>query len=211
MAPGMHPEVVSASEKRQMDDDRARASDVALVVAVGRFDEAALAELYRRHGGRVYTLALRLLGDRTQAEEVLQDVFVRLWERPQRFDGERGQLRAFLCREAHSRAVDRLRSESARRRREDRHERERERASEPTEDLEREVMALVRSEAVRSAMEELSDHEREAIMLAYYGGHTYRDVARLLAQPEGTIKTRIRAGLGKLATRLADLEPREAR
>jgi RNA polymerase sigma-70 factor, ECF subfamily len=178
--------------------DPTSASDEQLVAAVGRFDETAIGELYRRHARAVFGLAQRVVGHRELAEEVLQDVFVRLWNRPERFDPTRGPLRSFLLREAHGRAVDRIRSDEARRRREDRYEQAGERVQRP-EDIEREVWDMIRSEKVADALAALSRGEREAIVLAYFGGHTYREVAALLDEPEGTIKSRIRIGLHKLA------------
>lgn len=176
------------------------ASDVALIVAVGRGDQQALAELYRRHAGVVLGMARRIISDSAHAEDVVQDVFVRLWERPERFDPDRGSLRSFLVRDAHGRAVDRVRAETARSRRQERHDREQ--LDDATNDLDREVWNLIRSEQVRAAVAELSSGEREAILLAYYGGFTYREVARLIGAPEGTVKTRIRSGLHKLAVKL---------
>jgi RNA polymerase sigma-70 factor (ECF subfamily) len=176
-------------------------SDAALVVATARYDEAAMGEIYRRHGRSVLALATRVLRDAPTAEEVMQDVFVRLWHQPGRFDPERGELRSFLLRETHSRAVDRIRSDVARVRREDRHES----ADEPvrqTPDIERQVWELIRGETVKTALGQLSDGERDAITLAYFGGYTYREVATMLGLPEGTIKGRIRLGLQKLADHL---------
>ena len=92
-------------------------SDGALAVAIGRWREDALAEAFRRHAGAVYGLAQRVLGDRAAAEEVVQEVFLRLWNAPDRYDPERGSMRAFLLAQAHGRAVDQLRSDSSRRRR----------------------------------------------------------------------------------------------
>src|SRR3954447_10224250 len=175
------------------------ASDAQLVIRTAAGHEVALAELYRRHGSCVYGLALRLLGRSDLAEEVLQEVMVSLWERPERFDPARGNLRPFLLRMAHGRAIDRLRSETARWRRADTHERQRGRDD---ADLEREVMEMLRAETVRAAVGTLSESEREAIELAYFGCHTYREVANILQQPEGTVKGRIRLGLRKLADRL---------
>jgi RNA polymerase sigma-70 factor (ECF subfamily) len=176
-------------------------SDSALLLAVARYNESAMGELYRRHGRAVLALATRVLNDGAMAEEVMQDVFVRLWHQPDRFDPERGELKSFLLREAHSRAVDRVRSNVARVRREDRHES----ANEPIrqgDDIERQVWELIRGETVKSALGELSDGERDAITLAYFGGYTYREVAAMLKEPEGTIKGRIRLGLQKLAGKL---------
>ncbi len=174
-------------------------SDAALVVAVGRFDERALQELHRRHAPAVFGLARRVLGDRAAAEDVMQEVFVQLWRDPGRFDPERGSLRSFLLRIAHNRAVDRVRADTARGRREDRHERER---PEEVGDVEREAWELIRTEQVKAAIAELSPGEREAILLAYYDGLSYREVARVLDLPEGTVKSRIRLGMGKLADKL---------
>ncbi|HEV2767719.1 MAG TPA: sigma-70 family RNA polymerase sigma factor, partial [Acidimicrobiales bacterium] len=93
-------------------------SDAALVVAIGRWREDALAEAYRRHAGAVYALARRLLNDPTLAEEVVQEVFLRLWDSPEKFDPERGSLRSYLLAQCHGRSVDLIRSEQSRRNRE---------------------------------------------------------------------------------------------
>lgn len=177
------------------------ASDAALVVAIGRWSQGALAEAYRRHGGAVFALARRLLGERALAEEVVQEVFLRLWNAPDRFDPARGSLRSYLLAQAHGRAVDLLRAERARRLREDRDARTTARAG---YDLEREVMDLTVAEHVKVALDGLPPGERRAIELAYFGGHTYREVAVLLDEPEGTVKSRIRSGLRRLRAGLAD-------
>ncbi|HEX2048828.1 MAG TPA: sigma-70 family RNA polymerase sigma factor [Acidimicrobiales bacterium] len=177
------------------------AGDAALVVAIGRWREDALAEVYRRHGGAAFALALRLLNDRQLAEEVLQEVFVRLWNTPERFDPARGSLRAYLLAQTHGRAVDLLRSETARRRREEREARE---STSLGPDIEREVIDLTVSEKVKEVVAGLPADERRAIELAYFGGHTYRQVAVLLEAPEGTVKSRIRSGLRRLRTELAE-------
>lgn len=182
-----------------MEPDLRQATDAALVAAIGRADEAAMAELHRRHGPAVYGLALRVIGDQAMAEDVLQDVFVRLWRAPGRFDPARGELRAFLLREARSRGIDRVRANEARLRREERSGRE---DAVTSGDIEREVWELIRSEKVREALGILPAGERQAITMAYFEGHTYREVAALLGEPEGTIKSRIRLGLKRLADAL---------
>jgi len=176
-------------------------SDGALAVAIGRWREDALAEAFRRHAGAVYGLALRVLGDRTAAEEVVQEVFLRLWNAPDRYDPERGSMRAFLLAQSHGRAVDQLRADSSRRRRE---QRDAARSAEAGYDLEHEVMDLTVAEHLKEAVSALPVDERRAIELAYFGGHTYREVAALLDQPEGTVKSRIRSGLTRLRAGLAD-------
>jgi RNA polymerase sigma-70 factor (ECF subfamily) len=178
------------------------ASDGALVVAIGRWREDALAEAYRRHAGAVYGLAKRVLADATRAEEIVQEVFLRLWNQPDRFDPERGSLRSFLLAQAHGRAVDLLRSDTARRRREDRDARD---AAESGYDLEHEVWDLAVADKVREALTALPEDERRAIQLAYFGGHTYREVATMLQAPEGTVKSRIRVGLRRMRGVLNDV------
>ena len=182
-------------------DNLREAGDAALVVAIGRWREDALAEVYRRHGGAAFALARRLLNDRTLAEEVLQEVFLRLWNTPERFDPGRGSLRAYLLAHTHGRAVDLLRSETSRRRREEREARE---APVVGDDIEREVIDLTVSEKVKEVVAGLPTDERKAIELAYFGGHTYRQVAVMLEAPEGTVKSRIRSGLRRLRKDLAE-------
>ena len=176
-------------------------SDSALVVAIGRWHDDALAEVYRRHAGAVFGLARRVLGDPGRAEEIVQEVFVRLWNEPERFDPERGSLRSFLLAQTHGRAVDLLRSDTARRNREDRDARA---AAEAGYDLEHEVWDLAVADQVANAMGELPQEERRAIELAYFDGHTYREVAELLDQPEGTVKSRIRNGMRRMRAVLAE-------
>jgi RNA polymerase sigma-70 factor (ECF subfamily) len=183
-------------------DDLQGASDATIVVAISRYRQEALAEAYRRHAGAVFGLARRLLNDVSLAEEIVQEVFLRLWNHPEKFDHERGTLRSFLLAQCHGRSVDLLRSETSRRRREERDVRS---AAEAGYDLEHEVLDLTQAERVKAALDQLPDDERHAINLAYFGGHTYREVASILEQPEGTVKSRIRAGLRRLRVELADV------
>jgi RNA polymerase sigma-70 factor (ECF subfamily) len=182
-------------------EDLREASDATVVVAIGRWRQDALAEAYRRHAGAVFALSRRLLVDRTLAEEVTQEVFLRLWHHPEKFDADRGSLRSYLLAQTHGRSVDILRSEMSRRKRE---ERDAQVTADAGYDLEREVLDLSVAEEVREALMVLSHDEREAIELAYFGGHTYREVASLLDQPEGTVKSRIRSGLRRLRGVLVD-------
>ena len=198
---GRHPRDPAAPKNSAMTVEQLQsASDSTLVVSVGRYHEDALAELYRRHAGAVFALARRLLADRTLAEEIVQEVFLRLWNDPDRFDPARGSLRTYLLAQCHGRSVDLIRSESSRRRRE---EKELVLTAEGGYDLEREVWDMAVGDRVKSVLRELPDGEREAILLAYFGGHTYREVAELLDTPEGTVKSRIRAGLKRMRGELA--------
>lgn len=175
-------------------------SDAAVVVAIARFHQDALAEAYRRHAGSVFALARRVLGgDAAGAEEVVQEVFLKLWDAPERFDPERGSLRSFLLAHTHSRAVDKLRSEGSRRRREENDAR---RTAESGYDLELEIVDVTVAEELRKSLAVLPEKERKPIELAYFGGHTYRDVALILDEAEGTVKSRIRSGLRRLREEL---------
>ncbi len=171
--------------------------DLVRMVAIG--DHRALEEIHRRHGGAVFGLSRRVLADDALAEEISQEVFLRLWTESHRFDATRGSLRSFLQRQAHSRSIERVRSEEARRNREERADRIDVRT---VTDIEAEVVATIQSEAIRAALDALDPVERHPIVLAYFGGHSYRDVAALLGAPEGTVKSRIRSGLNRLADQL---------
>lgn len=177
------------------DHPLAEVSDAALVVAIARGRTEALAEVYRRHAGALVGLARRILGQQQLSEEAVQEVFLSLWNRPERFDPERGALRSFLLTQVHGKSVDAVRAETSRRAREDR---EASLQAESGYDLEREVWDLSVADRVRQGLESLSHGERTAIQLAYFGGQTYREVAATLGEPEGTIKTRIRSGLKRL-------------
>lgn len=183
-----------------MRRDFADASDAALVVSIGRYQQAALAEAYRRDAGAVFGLAKRLLSDKARAEEVVQEVFLRLWNEPGRYDPDRGSLRSFLLAHTHGRAVDMIRADASRRRREERESLEQ---AEGGYDLAREVWDMALAGHVRDAMDVLPSGERAAIELAYFGGKTYREVADELGEPEGTVKSRIRTGLKRLRSELA--------
>ena len=181
-------------------DEISDADDGALVAAITRRDEAAMAEAVRRHRGPVLAFARRLVGDSGRAEEISQEVFLRLWERSSRFDEQRGSLRAFLLAITHGRALDVIRSDSARQARE---KRDALRSMPSGAGVEAEVVAQTVAEAVHHALSQLSDNERQAVELAYFGGHSYRTVAQMLNEPEGTIKSRIRSGLVRLRSALA--------
>jgi RNA polymerase sigma-70 factor (ECF subfamily) len=176
------------------------ASDSTLVVAIGRWQDRALAEVYRRHGGAVHALARRVLGSPTLADDVTQDVFMELWKRPEQYDAGRGTLRTFLLTKAHGRAVDLIRAESARNAREERDARQ---TAASGYDLDRYAWDLAVADQVRTAMEALPGGERKAIEMAYFEGRTYREVATILGEPEGTVKSRIRSGLRRLRETLA--------
>lgn len=171
--------------------------DSHLASAVADGDRSALEVVFQRFGGAVQSMAFRVLRDEALAEDVTQEVFVSFWRSPDKFDPERGTLRTFLMTLAHRRAVDTVRSEEARYRREEKV------PDDVQPDIEEQVWQSSLSDAVRAAMDELPDTEREAIALAYFGGLSYVQVAKRLGAPEGTVKSRIRSGMKKLSVTLA--------
>lgn len=177
------------------------AGDAALAARVAGGDRTAFEELFHAHGRAVKSVAARVLRDEALAEDVVQETFAGFWKTPLRFNSERGSLRSFLITVAHRRAVDMVRSEVARSRRE-------QRPPDPDHfDLEEEVWSRTISETVREALDELAEGEREAISLAYLTGLSYVEVAQRLGQPEGTVKSRIRSGMRKLSVSLAQVAP----
>jgi RNA polymerase sigma-70 factor (ECF subfamily) len=181
----------------------ARDHDLAARLVAG--DEHALREAYREFSPSVYGLAVRVIANEAIAEEVVQEVFVRLWQHPDRFDATRGPLRAYLLAMTHSRAVERVRAEDSLRRRHELAQREalREPAVVNPEHLlvDKDVGA-----AVRNALAQLPEAQRVPIEMAYFEGMSYRQVAVALEEPEGTVKYRIRCGMQKLRTALRAVE-----
>ena len=176
-------------------------SDAQLVISIARFSEVALAEVYRRHGGAVFGLARRVLSNESEAQDVTQDVFLRLWNHPDRFDAARGSLRSFLLTQSHGKAVDTIRSLNARRSRE---VRDGQLTAAAAYDINNEAWDLALSDQVTRALDALPDQERKVIELAYFEGQTYVEVARTLGQPEGTVKSRIRQGMRRMRSALVE-------
>jgi RNA polymerase sigma-70 factor (ECF subfamily) len=167
--------------------------DQDLVRAVSGGDQASLARLYDRYSGFVYSVALRVLRDTAAAEEILQDIFMQLWQKASQFDVQRGSLPAWLLVMARNRAISRLRQRNP--------------ASDASMDeasmslpyrldnfvIERELLGKV-----RAAMEGLPAAQREALELAYFEGLTHSEIAERTGEPLGTIKTRLRSGVETL-------------
>jgi len=194
-----------ASGDDRITDYRA-ATDERLVEALEVRDERALETLYDRHGDYVYSVCLRMVGDVQLAEDLSQEVFLRLWRRPDLFDVKRGRFLTWLLSVARNRAIDERRSRGRRFRFETPPSVTSEEMLElaPT-DEERDV-AVVSEErvVVQKALAALPPEQRLAIQLAYFGGYTQQEIAAGLHQPLGTVKTRIRLGLQKLRTLLME-------
>jgi RNA polymerase sigma-70 factor (ECF subfamily) len=167
-----------------------------LLKACGRGDEAAFAQLYDAVSGRVLGLAVRVVRDPAQAEEVAQEALLEIWRTSGRFDPERGSPMAWMLTIVHRKAVDRVRAAEASTRRDTTYHLQ----TQPVEhDSTAEAAhASLEARRVRSALASLTDIQREALELAYFGGYTHTEVASMLDLPVGTAKTRIRDGLIRL-------------
>jgi RNA polymerase sigma-70 factor (ECF subfamily) len=185
----------------RVDNDRERVLLARLVAG----DDMALGDVYNIHGAYVFRLARRVTGSERAAEDVVQDTFVRLWERPHDVDLDRGSLRTFLGVIAHRRSVDWVRSESRRHAREEKvgHRQGSGRAPDIADD----VAGVMTADRVRAALDQLPEAQREAVTMAYFGGCSYREVAERLGIPEGTAKSRMRMALARLAQLLQSESP----
>ena len=179
-----------------------RLADQAAIARMARGDHSALAELYDRNARLVFSLALRILQNRADAEDVVQDVFAQVWAQANRYDNTRGAVAAWMLTMARSRAIDKLRSRGARP----------EIASEAriVEDVpdaavrqDLQLLSAEQVETLKGALNELPAPQRIALELAYYEGLTHAEIADRLSEPLGTVKTRIRQAVIRLREALA--------
>ena len=165
-----------------------------LIGLVARGDAAAFDAVYDQVAASVFGIVRRVMRDPAQSEEVTQDVLLELWRNAAAFDAERGSAVAWVMTMAHRRAVDRVRSVQ----KESERERRAAKADIPFDEVAEAVESSLERERVRRCLASLTDLQRESITLAYYGGHTYAQVASLLGVSAGTIKTRMRDALIRL-------------
>ena len=177
--------------------------DGQLVELVAQKDAGALEALYERYGRAAYSLARRILTEETLAQDVVQEVFLSLWRDARRFDAGRGTVATYLLSMTHHRAVDVVRREENLRRWRTSDE-GLELEADPKVRVEDEVLTSERRAEVRAALGELPAAQREALLLAYFGGYTQREVAALVGVPLGTVKTRMAAGMRKMKAALRD-------
>ncbi|NUO58052.1 MAG: ECF RNA polymerase sigma factor SigK [Hamadaea sp.] len=191
MTDGQFPALVPAGSATPVSEDLGD-----LLRQVARGDEAAFTRLYEKVAARVYGLSRRVLRDPAQAEEVAQEALVEVWRNAARFDPGRGSATAWIFTITHRRAVDRVRSEQAAA------DRVGQLAPEPEQtgpdEVADQATARIERQQVRRCLRTLTDLQREAITLAYYGGYTYREVAALLEAGLPTVKTRMRDALIRL-------------
>lgn len=167
-----------------------------LLKQVARGDERAFEQVYDLMSPSVYGLVRRILRDPAQSEEVAQEVLVEVWRTACRYDEHRGSAQAWVMTLAHRRAVDRVRSEQASADREARVAAAD--VARPYDEVEEEATNRLERDRVRRCLDTLTELQRQSVKLAYYGGYSYREVAKLLSSPLGTVKTRMRDGLIRL-------------
>ena len=192
--------------RTELDEaDRESLDDVELVERLGRRDTRAFEALYDRYVRLAFAVALRVLLDRERAEEVVQDVYVKLWRQPSLFDPRRGTFRPWLLRVVHHRAIDELRQINRDRAQtaEDPEGRILEALPDVGPALEDAAESSIEREKVLDALDKLSPSQREAIEMAFFDGLTHAQIAERLGEPLGTVKTRVRLGMRRLRDLLA--------
>jgi RNA polymerase sigma-70 factor (ECF subfamily) len=192
--------VTSDFEKDTNLDDVIPASLNDLLARVAEGDQGAFSELYDQTSARVLGLVRRLLKDHAQSEEVTQEIFLEVWQNAKRYDAAKGSATTWILTMAHRRAVDRIRSSQSTRDRDTKiglrdMEREYDSVSESVE-------IKVEHERVGQALQRLTELQRQAVTLAYYGGYSHSEVAEMLKVPIGTVKTRLRDGMIRLRDEL---------
>ena len=183
-----------------MQPKRAQEDDVALLKAIAARNEAALAELYDRYRAILFGLLMRILNNREEAEDVLQEVFLQVWRKANDFDENRGRPFTWLVTLARSRGIDRLRTLAARDRVVEAGARE---VSEEVSDAATDAFKSEQRGLVTKALSQLPDEQKRPLMLAYFDGLTQSEIAARLGAPLGTVKTRMRTGLMNLRELLA--------
>jgi RNA polymerase sigma-70 factor (ECF subfamily) len=178
-------------------------ADEDLMQLVRRGDADAFAAVYERHASAAYSLAYRMMGSRSTAEDVTQEAFLSVWRSGTRYDRARGSVRTWVLGIVHHRAIDALRRGKVR----DRPQVEDETAAERLEAPERTDVEVARREearTIRAAMETLPSEQCQVIELAYFGGFTHTEIADMISAPVGTVKGRMRLGLKKLHEQLGE-------
>jgi RNA polymerase sigma-70 factor (ECF subfamily) len=185
----------------RLQPEKAQIEDLEYLRAIQQGDEAALAAIYNRYRTIHFGLILRILHSQPEAEDVLQDVFVQVWQRASSFDEARGKPFTWLVTLARSRAIDRLRALESRGRTATVATRD---AIDQVSDAVADTFRSEQSKIVREVLAQIPDEQRRTLLLAYYEGLTQTEIAQRLGEPLGTVKTRMRLGIIKLRELLGD-------
>jgi RNA polymerase sigma-70 factor (ECF subfamily) len=181
-----------------------RLADEELMPLIAERDPEAFEVFYDRHGGAAFSLAYRIVGDRGTAEDVTQEAFISIWRSGARFDRTRGSVRAWTLGIVRNRGIDALRRSAGKAPKltfDDDAALEREPAAEATED---EALRRREADELRGVLRELPADQAKVIQLAFFGGFTHSEIARMLGMPLGTVKGRMRLGMEKIRTQLAE-------
>jgi RNA polymerase sigma-70 factor (ECF subfamily) len=181
-----------------------RLADEDLMPLVAQKDPTAFEVFYDRHGGAAYSLAYRIVGDATSAEDVTQEAFLSIWRSRARYDPTRGSVRAWALGIVRNRAIDALRREGGRAPKLDLDDEATLERREAPERTEAEALRRETARHVRGALGSLPNEQSKVIELAYFGGFTHSEIARMLGMPIGTVKGRMRLGLEKMRARFAE-------
>jgi RNA polymerase sigma-70 factor, ECF subfamily len=185
-------------------DAMQKLADEDLMTLVERKDPGAFEILYDRHGGAAYSLAHRIVGDPGAAEDVTQEAFLSIWRSGARFDPARGSVRSWTLGVVRNRSIDALRRQAGKAPKLD-YDDDAAIAAQPAGELtDSEAIRRETARRVRGAMRELPQEQSEVIGLAYFGGFTHSEIARMLSMPLGTVKGRMRLGLEKIRLSLAE-------
>jgi RNA polymerase sigma-70 factor (ECF subfamily) len=181
-----------------------RLADEDLMPLVGNKEPAAFEVFYDRHGGAAFSLAYRIVGDRSTAEDVVQEAFLSIWRSGARFDRARGSIRAWTLGIVRNRAIDALRRDAGRPPRlgfaEEEHITKR-----PAKELtDTEALRRETARELRGALSDIPREQSRVIELAYFGGFTHSEIAEMLGEPLGTVKGRMRLGMEKIRSTLAE-------
>jgi RNA polymerase sigma-70 factor (ECF subfamily) len=196
--------LASAPEHHCMSDQPSppdETLEIELLENTARGDRASFRQLYERYAGVLFSSAYRVLNDQTETEDVVQDVFVQIWDKARLYDRKRGKPLTWALTLTRNKSIDRLRSVKRRHRLKDEVEKEASVGEQLGAGSDRPAQQVSSSETnrlVRDAVLKLSDEQRQAIEMAYFGGLTQNEIARELAEPLGTVKARIRRGMIKL-------------
>jgi RNA polymerase sigma-70 factor (ECF subfamily) len=181
-----------------------RLADEDLMPLIGDKDPEAFEVFYDRHGGAAFSLAYRIVGERSRAEDVTQEAFLSIWRSGARFDRTRGSVRAWTLGIVRNRAIDALRRESGGAPKlnfDDEAVLEQRPSGELTDE---EAMRREEASELRGALRELPTEQSKVIQLAYFGGFSHSEIAEMLGMPLGTVKGRMRLGMEKIRTQLAE-------
>jgi RNA polymerase sigma-70 factor, ECF subfamily len=185
-------------------DAMQKLADEDLMTLVERKDPGAFEILYDRHGGAAYSLAHRIVGDPGAAEDVTQEAFLSIWRSGARFDPARGSVRSWTLGVVRNRSIDALRRQAGKAPKLD-YDDDAALVAQPADELtDSEAIRRETARRVRGAMRELPQEQSEVIGLAYFGGFTHSEIARMLSMPIGTVKGRMRLGLEKIRLSLAE-------